>query len=96
VLVFPPGSKLELPKMRTLMLSGWALQSSAKFRYGVDDVFPLSDHADHPELLETVQIVQPRRIYLVHGYTREFAAELRSLGHDARALGAVDQLELGL
>lgn len=95
VLVFPPGSKLELPKMRTLMLSGWALQSSAKYRYGVDVVLPLSDHADHPELLETVQIVQPRRIYLVHGSTREFAAELRSLGHDARALGAVDQLELG-
>ena len=96
VLVFPPGSKLELPKMRTLMLSGWALQSSAKYRYGVDAVFALSDHADHPELHETVERVKPRRIYLVHGATREFASELRSRGYDARALGAEDQLELGL
>lgn len=96
VLVFPPGAKIELPKTRTAMLSGWAIQSSAKYRYGVDVALPLSDHADHPELLETVERVKPRRIYLVHGSTREFAAELRARGHDARALGAEDQLELGL
>lgn len=95
-LVFPPGTKLMLENTRTAMLSGWALQPGAKYRHGVDEVFPLSDHADHPELHETVEIVKPRRIYLVHGFTREFAAELRSLGHDARALGAVDQLELEL
>jgi len=94
VLVFPPGAKIELPKMRTAMLSGWAIQPSAKYRYGVDVALPLSDHADHPELHETVEIVKPRRIYLVHGSTREFAAELRARGHDARALGAEDQLEL--
>ena len=96
VLVFPPGLKLDLPKMRTALLSGWAIQPSAKYRYGVDVAFPLSDHADHPELHETVEIVKPRRIYLVHGSTREFAAELRLRGHDARALGAEDQLELAL
>jgi DNA ligase 1 len=96
VLVFPPGSKLDLPKMRTAMLSGWAIQPSAKYRYGVDVALPLSDHADHPELHETVEIVKPRRIYLVHGSTREFAAELRLRGYDARALGAEDQLELSL
>lgn len=96
VLVFPPGSKLELPGMRTMVLSGWALQPSAKYRYGVDVALPLSDHADHPELLETVERVKPRRIYLVHGATREFASELRAKGHDARALGAEDQLELAL
>lgn len=95
VLVFPPGGKLELAHTRTAMISGWALQSGAKYRHGVDEVFPLSDHADHPELHETVEIVKPRRIYLVHGHTREFAAELRARGHDARALGAEDQLELG-
>ena len=96
VLVFPPGSKLELPKMRTAILSGWAIQPSAKYRYGVDVALPLSDHADHPELHETIEQVKPRRIYLVHGSTREFAAELRLRGHDARALGAEDQLELAL
>ena len=96
VLVFPPGSKPDLPGVRTAMLSGWAIQPSAKYRYGVDVALPLSDHADHPELHETIEMVKPRRIYLVHGSTREFASELRLRGHDARALGAEDQLELGL
>ena len=94
VLVFPPGTKPNLPNCRYAMASGWAIDSSAKYRYGVDIVFSLSDHADHAELHETVEIVKPRRVYLVHGYTREFAAELRQRGWDARALGMVDQLEL--
>ncbi|MBL9132034.1 MAG: hypothetical protein JNG86_12595 [Verrucomicrobiaceae bacterium] len=94
VVVAPPGTKLDLPGCRHAMASGWALDPSAKYRYGVDAVFPLSDHADHAELHETVELVRPRRIQLVHGFTREFAAELRRHGHDARALGRTDQLEL--
>jgi len=60
----------------------------------VDEVFPLSDHADYPELLETVAQVQPRRVLTVHGYTREFAADLRRRGYEAWALAQDDQLEL--
>ena len=99
VLIFPPsnGKSLALRKLkvcRTAMLSGWALTPGAKFRYQVDEVFPLSDHADHPELLETVELVKPRRVWLVHGYTREFAAELRTRGVEAWTLEGDDQLEL--
>ncbi len=101
VLVFPPGAarSLALRKLkvcRTAILSGWALQTGARYRYQVDAAFPLSDHADHPELLQTVERVSPRRIWLVHGYTREFAAELRQRGHDAWAIGVDEQLEMGL
>jgi DNA ligase 1 len=101
VLIFPPsnGKSLALRKLkvcRTAMLSGWALTPGAKYRYQVDEVFPLSDHADHPELLETVYMVKPRRVWLVHGYTREFAAELRAKGMEAWSLENADQLELGL
>ncbi len=100
-LILPPHAAratafLELATTRTAMVSGWALDASAKYRYGVDEVFPLSDHADYPELLETVERVQPRLIYTVHGYTREFAADLRRRGWDARALGRVEQLEMML
>lgn len=101
VLVFPPsaGRSTVLKKLkvcRTAMLSGWAIQSGAKFRYQVDAAFPLSDHADYPELLQTVVEVEPKKIWLVHGYMREFAADLRRRGYEAWALGLVDQLELGL
>lgn len=99
VLVFPPsnGRSLAIRKLkgtRTAMLTGWALQPGAKFRYQVDEIFPLSDHADYPELLETVETVKPRRVHLVHGYTQEFAADLRARGYDAWSLEKADQMEL--
>lgn len=101
VLVFPPNAarSLALRKLkvcRTAMLSGWAMQTSARYRYQVDAAFPLSDHADHPDLLQTVERVAPQRIWLVHGHTREFAAELRQRGYDAWALGVDEQLEMEL
>lgn len=101
VLLFPPSGarSLAIRKLkvcRTAMLSGWAMQSGAKYRYQVDEVFPLSDHADYPELLETVATVKPRRVYLVHGYTQEFAADLRARGYEAWTLERADQMEMSL
>ncbi|MFZ4595012.1 MAG: ATP-dependent DNA ligase [Verrucomicrobiaceae bacterium] len=101
VLIFPPmGTRsLAIRKLkvaRTAMLTGWALQSGAKYRYQVDEVFPLSDHADYQELLQTVEQVQPHRVLTVHGYTREFAADLRRRGFEAWALAQDDQLELAV
>lgn len=99
VLVFPPGTQRSqalrrLKTCRTAMLSGWALQPGARYRYQVDEVFPLSDHADYEELLAAVETVQPRRVWLVHGPTREFAADLRARGWEAWSLEQADQLEL--
>ncbi|MES2595227.1 MAG: ATP-dependent DNA ligase [Verrucomicrobiota bacterium] len=99
VLLFPPsnGKSLALKKLkvcRTAMMTGWALQPGARYRYQVDEIFPLSDHADYPELIETVEAVKPKRVYLVHGYTQEFAADLRALGYEAWTLEKADQMEL--
>ena len=52
------------------MLSGWALQPGAKYRYRVDAMIPFSDHADHPGLMECIQRVRPRGILTVHGFAR--------------------------
>lgn len=100
-LIFPPsaGRSLEVRKLkvaRTAMLSGWALTPGAKFRYQVDEVFPLSDHADYGELLDCVERVKPRLVYTVHGYTAEFARDLRGRGYEAWSLAGEDQLELEL
>lgn len=99
--ILPPGAPQidelrERAACRVAMVSGWGLDKAAKYRYRVDEVFPLSDHADYPELIETVERVKPRLIYTVHGFTREFASDLRRLGHDARALGQEEQLDLSL
>lgn len=85
-----------LKSKRTAMLTGWALQSGAKYRYRVDEVFPLSDHADHPALIECLQRVRPKRVLTVHGYAHEFAAELRGRRIDAWCAMGGDQLELAM
>lgn len=81
---------------RICMLSGWALTPGANYRYRTDEAIPLSDHADHPGLLECVRRVRPRRVLTVHGYAREFAAELRQRDIEAWSAMGNDQLELAV
>ncbi|NNM31039.1 MAG: ATP-dependent DNA ligase [Akkermansiaceae bacterium] len=100
-LVIPPNA-VRARNVRTIsnrrlaMLTGWALTPGARFRYRTEEVFPLSDHADYPGLLECVEKVNPRQVVTVHGFTREFAADLRDRGHDAWSVYGDDQIELSL
>lgn len=101
VVIVPPNavrSKLMrgLKSKRVAMLTGWAFQPGSKYRYRVDEVIPLSDHADHPGLMECIKRVRPKRILTVHGFAHEFAAELRSRGLDAWCAMGGDQLELSI
>ncbi len=77
-------------------MSGWGIDPSAKYRYRVDEVFPLSDHAGYTDSIEFVRAVNPKRVLTTHGYVAEFARDLRRLGFDAWSLKGKDQLELGL
>ena len=99
IIVTPPtAGRTELlealPGCRLAMMSGWGLDSSARYRYGVDEVFPLSDHADHPDSLAFVEKVDPGLVYTLHGYSREFAADLRARGRSAWSIHGNDQMEL--
>ncbi len=100
VVIAPPQSSkawlARLAPRRTAMLTGWALDAATKYQTGCDAAFPLSDHADFPELLEFVERAQPRRVITVHGFAAEFAQTLRSRGLDAWAIGKENQLEFGL
>ena len=62
----------------------------------MDAAFPLSDHADFPDLLAFVRQVGARRVFTLHGFATDFAATLRERGMDARALGEPEQLTLAL
>lgn len=101
VLIAPPNavrSRLlrSLKSKRVAMLTGWAMQPGSKYRYRVDEAIPLSDHADHPGLMECIQRVRPRRVLTVHGFAHEFAAELRAKRIDAWCAMGNDQLELSI
>ena len=101
VLICPPNfaqspQRAALGPCRLAVATGWAMDSSCKYRSGVDAAFPLSDHADFNELIEFVQQVRPRRVFTTHGFAADFAATLRDLGFDAEALVAAEQLTLAL
>ena len=101
VLICPPNAKTSallasLPPRRTAVLTGWALDPSARYRYRCDAAFPLTDHADYPDLLRYVALVAPRRVFTLHGFAAPFAADLRRRGIEAWALSEDDQLELAL
>lgn len=100
IVIWPPNARNHpffaqiTGKARTAYISGWAMDASAKARFKTDEAFPLSDHADFSELIAYVWQVHPKRIHTHHGFAAEFASHLRLTGHDARALGEVEQLEL--
>lgn len=97
VLIIPPNSRAashKIEKSRSAVVTGWAMDSSAIYRNRCDVAFPLSDHADHGELIEHVEETGAKKVYTVHGFTEEFAGDLRALGIDALALGGGNQLEL--
>lgn len=90
VLIAPPWTKnsrmiLNIPRKRTAVLTGWAMDGRARNWYGADKLFPLSDHADFSELLEYAKKANPAKVYTVHGFTG-FAEHLREQGFDAQEL----------
>ncbi len=101
VVVLPPSAGRSLAvrrlrqRARLAMVSGWGLEPGAKYRYQCDEVFPLSDHAGYDDLLAFVEAVGPLRVLTIHGYTAEFAADLRRRGREAWALVGETQLEFG-
>ncbi len=101
VLICPPSAHRsrmleKIPNKRVAMISGWAVEPNAIYRYQVDAAFPLSDHADYDDLIRYVELVQPERVLTLHGFAAEFARDLRDRGIEAWALSAQNQLELTL
>ena len=85
-----------IPRKRVAMISGWAVDPNAVYRYQVDAAFPLSDHADYDDLIRYVDFVRPRRVFTLHGFAAAFACDLRARGVEAWALTEQNQMELHL
>jgi putative mRNA 3-end processing factor len=86
VVLAPPHLRRQvtapLTRYRTVMLTGWAVDPSARYRYGVHEMIALSDHADFTELVEYVDRAKPRVVYTVHG-DDAFSKYLRRQGVEA-------------
>ena len=88
VLIVPPriGMFETETEPTTFIVTGWAVEKGAKYRYGVDFAFPLSDHADYDDLIEMVRLVDPKTVHCTHG-PDSFVDRLQDLGFNARPLG---------
>src|SRR5215467_9365446 len=101
VLICPPSANrshmLErIPRKRVAMISGWAVDPNAVYHYQVDAAFPISDHADYHDLMRYVELVQPGRVFTLHGFAAAFARDLRNRSIEAWALSEENQMELHL
>lgn len=72
------NKKIEDSNGEKVGFSGWAVGNSFQYRGGYDRTFPLSDHADFNELIETVEKVNPNKVYTLHGYSDRLASYLRN------------------
>jgi len=100
ILIIPPGRKAKeilkmIPNKRTIAMSGWASHSSTRNRVGANLALPYSDHADFDDLLSYVKIINPKKVYTVHGFSN-LAQKLRTLGYEARPLTGADSTFLQL
>ncbi len=91
LVVAPPGAGAT-PWMRrlgdteTAFLSGWMRVRKNRARRGQERGFVLSDHADWPELLDTIAATKAKTVLVTHGYTAPLVKYLRERGTDARPL----------
>ncbi|HEU4601281.1 MAG TPA: ligase-associated DNA damage response exonuclease [Steroidobacteraceae bacterium] len=91
-LVIAPPSASGTPWMRrfgnasTGFCSGWMRIRGARRRRGYDRGFVLSDHADWPALIQTIEESRAKKILLTHGYSDALVRYLRERGTDAASL----------
>lgn len=100
-LIMAPPSAAGSPWMRrfgkasTGFASGWMQVRGARRRRGYDRGFVVSDHADWPGLVRSVDDCGAKRIYVTHGDGEALIRHLRETGHDARplrSLGAMPEV----
>ena len=73
-------------RLSTGFASGWMQVRGNRRRRGHDRGFVVSDHADWPALLRTVEQTGARRILATHGNSDALVHVLRDAGYDAQAL----------
>lgn len=88
LILAPPGAggstwMRRFKDRETAFASGWMRVRGTRRRKGFDRGFPLSDHADWPALLSTIEETGARRVLVTHGYSDELSGYLKERGLDA-------------
>ncbi|MEM1182359.1 MAG: DNA ligase-associated DEXH box helicase, partial [Acidobacteriota bacterium] len=91
LIVAPPSARgstwmRRFGRPSTAFVSGWMTLRGRRRQRSVDRGFILSDHADWPALIRTVEETGARRVLTTHGYSDVLARYLRERGLDAEPL----------
>jgi putative mRNA 3-end processing factor len=92
-LILAPSSAMgttwirRFPKAETGLASGAMRVRGTRRRKGVDRGFVLSDHADWPALLRTIEETGARRVLVTGGHADVLARFLREQGREAETVG---------
>ena len=91
LIIAPPGASgstwmRRFPKASTGFCSGWMRIRGNRRRRGYERGFVLSDHADWPGLLTTIEQTGAERILTTHGQSSTLVRLLRERGFNAAAL----------
>jgi putative mRNA 3-end processing factor len=91
-LIVAPPSARGTPWLRkfgnfsTALASGWMQIRGARRRRALDRGFPLSDHADWPGLLTSIEATRAERVLVTHGYTSVMVRWLAEQGVQAESV----------
>ena len=91
IILAPPSAlaarwSRSLPKVRTVMASGW-MQIRARARQRQAELpLIISDHCDWPELLQTLEEVNAPEVWVTHGREDALIYQAEKMGFNARAL----------
>ncbi len=91
LIIAPPGASgsawmKRFPKASTGFCSGWMRIRGNRRRRGYERGFVLSDHADWPGLIDTIEQTGATRILTTHGQSSTLVRLLRERGFDAQEL----------
>ncbi|KYH36618.1 MAG: hypothetical protein AYL30_007350 [Candidatus Hecatellales archaeon B24] len=85
VLVYPKGflGRFEAGRVSPAIATGWAV----RYQWTGLEAFPLSSHADFPQLLSYVKASRPKKVYTCYGFSEALASAIRrKLGINAEPL----------
>jgi putative mRNA 3-end processing factor len=94
-LVLAPPSALndrwsrKLPDVITAMASGW-MQIRARSKQRRSELpLIISDHCDWPELIQTIEQVNPQEVWVTHGREQALVHQAQRMGYKAKALSLI-------
>ena len=76
----------KIPDFSLANASGWMMLRNSRKRWGADQGFIISDHADWPGLNRAIRATGAAKIYVTHGMAELFSQYLQEQGLDAEVV----------